>query len=57
MKKVYLFIAVLVLALIFIDSNKTLPKGIAYALGAAIGYIIGAIIWNAIKKRKRNNDG
>ena len=53
MKKVYWTIAVLVLAIIYIDTFKTLPKGIACALGAALGYMIGAILWNTIKDRKK----
>ena len=52
MKKNYFFIAVLVLALIIVD-RLALPKGISYALGAGLGYMIGAIIWNAIKNRKK----
>ena len=52
MKKNYLFIAALVLMLIIVD-RLALPKGIVYALGAAIGYMIGAILWKAIKNRKK----
>ncbi len=55
MKKAYLYIAALVLAVILIDVyfSKILPKGVVYALGAALGYVIGAILWNAIKNRKK----
>ena len=52
-KKVYWIIAALVLAVIYIDSLKTLPKGIACALGVALGYMIGAILWSIIKDRKK----
>ena len=53
MKKVYWYIAAaLILALIIVD-RLTLPKGVSYALGAALGYMIGAIVWNAIKNRKK----
>ncbi len=52
MKKNYFFIAVLVLALIIVD-RLALPKGISYAVGAGLGYMIGAIIWNALKNRKK----
>ena len=52
MKKVYWYIAALILALIIVD-HLTLPKGVSYALGAALGYMIGAIVWNAIKNRKK----
>ena len=52
MKKNYFYIAVLVLAIIIVD-RLALPKGISYALGAGLGYMIGEIIWNAIKNRKK----
>ena len=52
MKKTYWYIAALVLILIIVD-HLTLPKGVSYALGAAIGYMIGVIIWKAIKNRKK----
>ena len=57
MKKVYWYIAAIVLILIYIYFIETLPKGIGFALGAALGYMIGTILWNAIKNRKRNNYG
>jgi hypothetical protein len=40
------------LALIIVD-RLALPKGISYAVGAGLGYMIGAIIWNALKNRKK----
>ena len=52
MKKNYLFIAVLVLALIIVD-RLALPKGIEYGIGATLGFMIGALLLNAIKNRKK----
>ena len=52
MKKNYFYIAALVLAIIIVD-RLALPKGIGYAICAGLGYMIGAIIWNAIKNRKK----
>ena len=56
MKKNYFYIAALVLAIIIVD-RLALPKAIAYAICAGLGYMIGTILWNAIKNRKRNNYG
>ena len=53
MKKIYWFIAVLVLILLDIYFGKILPKGIDYALGVAMGFMIGVSLWNAIKNRKK----
>jgi hypothetical protein len=52
MKKNYFYIAVLVLAIIIVD-RLALSKGICFALCAGLGYMIGAIIWNEIKNRKK----
>ena len=52
MKKNYFFIAVLVLAIIIVD-RLALPKAIAYAICAGLGYMIGAISWSTIKNRKK----
>jgi hypothetical protein len=52
MKKNYLFIVALVLIVIIVD-RLALPKGISYALGVALGYMIGAISWSTIKNRKK----
>ena len=52
MKKNYFYIAALGLMLIIVD-RLALPKGFTYALGAALGYMIGAIIWSEIKNRKK----
>jgi hypothetical protein len=52
MKKTYLYIVALVLVIIIVD-RLALPKGVSYALGTGLGYMIGAIQWNAMKNRKR----
>ena len=52
MKKNYLYIAALVLAIIIVD-RLALPKGISYAICAGLGYMIGAISWSTIKNRKK----
>ena len=52
MKKIYFYIAALVLAIIIVD-RLALPKGIGYAIGAAFGYVISVSLMNAIENRKK----
>ena len=58
MNNIFLHIATIVLILVIMYSFVHFLRGIvnpaiAYALGAGLGYMIGAIIWNAIKNRKK----
>jgi len=58
MKKIYCYIAALVLILIYIYFIETLQKGTVYSsFGSAFGYILfgmcGAGLWNAIDNRKK----
>ena len=58
MKKIYLYIAALVLILIYIYFIETLQKGTVYSsFGSALGYVlfgmVGANLWNAIENRKK----
>ena len=58
MKKIYLYIAALVLILIYIYFIETLPKGTIYSsFGSALGYVmlgwVSASLWIAIKNRKK----
>jgi hypothetical protein len=58
MKKVYWYIAAIVLILIYIYFIETLPKGtVYYSFGSAFGYCllgwVGASLWFAIENRKK----
>ena len=58
MKKIYCYIAALVLILIYIYFIETLQKGTVYSsFGSAFGYVlfgmVGANLWNAIENRKK----
>ena len=58
MNKIYLYIAALVLILIYIYFIETLPKGTVYSsFGPSLGYVlfgmVGANLWNAIENRKK----
>ena len=51
----YIVAIILILVVILIDFffDKSLPKGISYALGTGLGYMIGACYWNARNNRKK----
>ena len=51
----YIVAIVLILVVILIDIcfDEILPIGINYALGTALGYMIGACYWNARNNRKK----
>ena len=58
MKKVYWYIAAIVLILIYIYFIETLPKGTVYSsFSSAFGYCllgwVGASLWFAIENRKK----
>ena len=57
MNKIYLYIAALVLILIYIYFIETLPERTVYSsFGRALGYVLfgmfGANLWRAIETRK-----